>query len=301
MTVRPFQHRGVMLAETLDALDPRPGRVYADATLGGGGHAEAILERSAPDGRLIGVDRDASALEAAGRRLERFGDRVTLVHAPFGELRDVLGGAGVSRVHGVVADLGVSSPQLDQAERGFSFRAEGPLDMRMDPSRGETARELCIRLSERELADVIYDLGEERKSRPIARSIKRAVDAQELETTEDLRRAVVRAIGPQRRGGIDPATRTFQALRLAVNDELGQLDALLADLGEVLEDGGVAVIISFHSLEDRKVKQCFRGSDILVPLTKRPLVAGEEEQRENPRARSAKLRAARRVPREETA
>src|SRR5690606_5872397 len=191
MTVRPFQHRSVMLAETLDALDPRPGRVYADATLGGGGHAEAILERSAPDGRLIGVDRDASALEAAGRRLERFGDRVTLVHAPFGELRDVLGGAGVSRVHGVVADLGVSSPQLDQAERGFSFRAEGPLDMRMDPSRGETACELCIRLSERELADVIYDLGEERKSRPIARSIKRAVDAQELETTEDLRRAVV--------------------------------------------------------------------------------------------------------------
>ena len=295
----PFQHRSVMLTETLDALDPQGGRVYVDATLGGGGHAEAILERSEPDGRLIGVDRDASALEAAAGRLERGGERVTLVHAPFGELPEVLARCGISRVHGVVADLGVSSPQLDRPERGFSFRASGPLDMRMDPSRGETARELCARLSERELADVLYDLGEERKSRPIARSIKKALEAGELETTDDLRRAVVRAIGPQRRGGIDPATRTFQALRLAVNDELGQLDRLLASLGDLLEDDGVAVIISFHSLEDRKVKQCFRGSDILIPLTKKPLVASEDEQRENPRSRSAKLRAARRLPREE--
>lgn len=297
----PFQHRSVMLAETLDALDPRPGCVYADATLGAGGHAEAILDRSAPDGRLIGLDRDASALEAARARLARFGERVTVVHSAFGELRSVLASLGVSRVHGLVADLGVSSPQLDQAARGFSFRAAGPLDMRMDPSRGETARELCERVSERELADVIYAFGEERKSRPIARSIKRAADAGELETTEDLRRAVVRAIGPARRGGIDPATRTFQALRLAVNDELGQLEALLADLGGLLEDGGVAVLISFHSLEDRLVKHAFRAGDVLRPLTKKPVIAGDEEQRENPRARSAKLRAARRVTREEAA
>jgi 16S rRNA (cytosine1402-N4)-methyltransferase len=297
----PFHHRSVMLAETLEALDPRAGRVYADATLGAGGHAEAILDRCAPDGRLVGVDRDASALEAARERLARFGDRVTLVHAPFSELRAVLASVGVRRVHGLVADLGVSSPQLDQAARGFSFRSEGPLDMRMDPSTGETAKELCARVSERELADVIFDLGEERKSRPIARSIKKAIDAGELETTEDLRRAVVRAIGPQRRGGIDPATRTFQALRLAVNDELGQLDALLAQLGELLEDDGVAVLISFHSLEDRRVKHHFRGSDLLSPLTKRPVVASEEEQRENPRSRSAKLRAARRPYRREAA
>ncbi len=296
-----FSHRTVMLAETLEALDPRAGRVYADATLGGGGHAEGILERSAPDGRLVGIDRDTEALEAAGRRLARFGARVTLVHGAFAELGRVLSGAGVPRVHGLVADLGVSSPQLDRAERGFSFRAEGPLDMRMDPSAGETALELIARLGERELADVLYQLGEERKSRPIARSIKRSYEAGELETTEDLRRAVVRAIGPRRSGGVDPATRTFQALRIAVNDELGQLDALLAQLPEVLEDGGVAAIISFHSLEDRRVKQRFRGDPALEPLTKRPRVAGEDEQRENPRARSAKLRAARRVPREEAA
>lgn len=295
-----FHHKSVLLAETLEALEPQAGRVYVDATLGAGGHAEAILERSGPDGRLIGVDRDANALEAAGERLARFGDRVTLVHAAFGELSEVLARVGVSRVHGLVADLGVSSPQLDQAERGFSFRAAGPLDMRMDPSRGETARELCERLSERELADVLFQLGEERKSRPIARSIKKALEAGELETTEDLRRAVVRVLGP-RRGGIDPATRTFQALRLAVNDELGQLDALLSQLPKLLEDDGVAVIISFHSLEDRKVKHRFRGSDALSPLTKRPVMAGTEEAAENPRARSAKLRAARRAAREEGA
>lgn len=296
-----FSHRTVLLAETIESLDPRAGRVYADATLGGGGHAEAILERSAPDGLLIGVDRDEAALSAARERLARFGERVTLVHGAFAELGRILEGAGVPRVHGLVADLGVSSPQLDRAERGFSFRAEGPLDMRMDPSSGETALELIARLDERELADVLYQLGEERKSRPIARSIKRACDAGELATTDDLRRAVVRAIGPRRSGGVDPATRTFQALRIAVNDELGQLDSLLAQLPDVLEDGGVAVIISFHSLEDRRVKQCFRGSDVLEPLTKKPRIASDDEQRDNPRARSAKLRAARRIPREEAA
>ncbi len=295
MAPAPFTHRTVMLAETLDSLEPRTGRFYADVTLGGGGHAEGILEASGPDGRLIGVDRDEAALEAARARLARFGERVSFVHGPFAELGDLLERAGVRRVHGLIADLGVSSPQLDRAERGFSFRAEGPLDMRMDPSEGETALDLIDRLSERELADVLYQLGEERRSRPIARSIKYALAAGELATTNDLRRAVVRAVGPRRSGGIDPATRTFQALRIAVNDELGQLDALLDALPDVLEDGGVAVIISFHSLEDRRVKRRFRGSPLLEPLTKRPRVAGDEEQRENPRARSAKLRAARRV------
>ncbi|HEY8427729.1 MAG TPA: 16S rRNA (cytosine(1402)-N(4))-methyltransferase RsmH [Sandaracinaceae bacterium] len=296
-----FSHRTVMLEETLAAIDPRAGRVYADVTVGGGGHAEGILERSAPDGRLVALDRDPSALEAASARLARFGERVTMVHATFADLGRVLEDAGVSRVHGLVADLGVSSPQLDRPDRGFSFRFEGPLDMRMDPSAGETALELIARLDERELADLLYQLGEERRSRAIARSIKRALEAGELATTQDLRRAVVRAVGPRKSGGLDPATRTFQALRIAVNDELGQLDALLAQLPDVLEDGGVAAILSFHSLEDRRVKRCFRESDVLVPLTKKPVVPSDDEQRENPRARSAKLRAARRVPREEAA
>lgn len=293
-----FEHASVLLAESIDALGPRSGGVYADATVGGGGHSEAILEASAPDGRLIGVDRDPAALEAARARLARFGDRATLVHGEFAELGRIVREAGAARVDGVIADVGVSSPQLDDASRGFSFARSGPLDMRMDPTAGETALELIARLDERELADLIYELGEERRSRPIARSIKRALDAGELETTDDLRRAVHRAFG-HRRERIDPATRTFQALRIAVNGELDQLTTLVRDIPDLLEDGAVAAIISFHSLEDRIVKRAFRGDERLEPLTKRPVVASEEEVKENPRARSAKLRAARRVAREE--
>ncbi len=291
-----FRHATVMLGPTLDFLDPRPGGVYADATLGGGGHAEGILERSAPDGRVIGVDRDETALAAARSRLARWGDRVTFVHGAFAELGTILDEVGVPLVDGVVADLGVSSPQLDRSERGFSFRADGPLDMRMDRSRGETALELIERLDDRSLADVIYDLGEERRSRPIARSIKRAAEQNRLRTTRDLRGAIIRVTGPKR-GRVDPATRTFQALRIAVNDELGQMQTLLDSLPDVLSDAGVAVLISFHSLEDRKVKHFFRDEPSLTPLTKKPLVAGEAERETNPRARSAKLRAARRVAR----
>jgi 16S rRNA (cytosine1402-N4)-methyltransferase len=293
-----FHHKTVMLRETIDALAPRSGCVYADATLGGAGHAEAILEASAPDGRLIGVDRDPVALQAASERLARFGDRATLVHAAFAEIGSVLRARGIDHVHGLIADLGVSSPQLDRAERGFSFREEGPLDMRMDTTSGETVAELIARLSERDLADLIYALGEERKSRRIARSIKDAEAKNKLHTTADLHGAVWRATGPARKG-IDPATRTFQALRIAVNGELDQLDALLKDLPEVLADDGVAVLISFHSLEDRRVKHCFREVPAFAPLTKKPVVASDEEQNENPRSRSAKLRAARRVPRAE--
>lgn len=300
MPDRPFRHSSVLLEETLEALAPRPGGVYADVTLGSGGHAEAILKESAPDGRLIGIDRDPEALDAAAERLAPFGARVRLVHGDFADVGRILREAGISQVDGLVADVGVSSPQLDQPDRGFSFRHSGPLDMRMDPTRGETARELVERLSENELADLIYQLGEERKSRPIARSIKKSSDAGELESTEDLRRAVVRAVGPRRRGGVDPATRTFQALRIAVNDELNQLDALLSQLPDVLRDDGVAVVIAFHSLEDRRVKRAFRDSEHLQPLTKRPRIASARERAINPRARSAKLRAARRVPRVES-
>ncbi len=285
-----FSHVPVLLAETLAALSPRDGGRYMDCTLGGGGHAEAILEAAGPTGTLLGLDRDPAAQRAAGERLARFGARFTAAHVAFGELARAAEGRGP--FDGILADIGVSSHQLDTAERGFSFRDEGPLDMRMDTTRGETARELIARLDEGALADVLFQLGEERRSRPIARAIKFADQDDRLHTTSDLLRAVHRVTGPKR-GRIDPATRTFQALRIAVNDELGQLEALLRDGPDRLAPGGVLAIISFHSLEDRMVKRAFRGDARLVPLTKKPVVAGEAETAENPRARTAKLRAAR--------
>jgi 16S rRNA (cytosine1402-N4)-methyltransferase len=294
--VNAFNHATVMLQETVDAVAPRAGGIYVDATLGGAGHAHAILERSAPDGILYGIDRDPSALEAARARLAPFGARAIVLHGTFANVRALLEEHGVSRVQGVVADLGVSSPQLDRDERGFSFARSGPLDMRMDPIHDEPLSALLERLSADELANVIYEYGDERKSRPIARSIKAAFELGELQTTEDLRRAVIRVTGPKRTG-VDPSTRTFQALRMAVNQELPQLTQLLSELPDLLEDGGRAAIISFHSGEDRLVKQAFRDDTRLRALTKKPVVAGETEQAENPRARSAKLRAAERVAR----
>lgn len=290
------RHVPVLRDEVLRLLAPRDGGLYVDVTLGRGGHAEAILEASAPSGRVVGIDRDQTALEQTQRRLARFGDRVRYVHGPFSALRAHLAEAGAPQVDGLLADLGVSSPQLDTPERGFSFKNEGPLDMRMDVSRGETARELIASLDERELADVLFQYGEERKSRPIARSIKRAEAEGRLETTLDLSRAIWRVTGP-RRGGIDPATRSFQALRIVVNAELAELDALLDALPEVLADDGVAAIISFHSLEDRAVKHTLRSEPRLEVIGKKPIEASEAEAEENPRARSAKLRGARRLPR----
>lgn len=289
-----FEHTPVLLDEVLEHLDPTPGGVYADVTLGGGGHAKAILERSSPDGRLIGTDRDPSALEAATEALSGFGDRASLRKARMGELADVMASLEIENVDGVLADLGVSSVQLDRAERGFSIAKDGPIDMRMDPTEGETALELIGRSDAEELANVIYRYGEEHRSRKIARSLRRAYENGELETTGDLRHAVRRAIGP-RRGRIDPATKTFQALRIAVNDELGELEALLEQAPQLLRTGGVVAVISFHSLEDRMVKHAFRDSEQLSPLTKRPIIASDREREQNPRSRSAKLRAARRV------
>lgn len=291
-----FVHQTVLLRETVDGIAARSGGVYVDATLGGAGHAYALLEASAPDGVLYGIDRDPTALAAARERLSPFGARAVVLHGTFGSVRELLQERGVSRVDGLIADLGVSSPQLDVDERGFSFARTGPLDMRMDPSSDEPLSELLERLSAEELADVIYQLGDERKSRPIARSIKAAVERGELATTDDLRRAVIRVTGPKRTG-VDPATRTFQALRMAVNAEIQQLETLLATLPDVLEDGGRAAIISFHSGEDRLVKQAFRDDARLRAVTKKPVVAGEVEQADNPRARSAKLRVAARLPR----
>ena len=289
-----FEHTPVLLDEVLEQLDPTTGGVYADVTLGGGGHAKAILERSAPDGRLIGTDRDPSALEAARAALSGFGERATLRKARIGELADVLASLDIENVDGVLADLGVSSVQLDRPERGFSLAKDGPIDMRMDPTEGETALELIGRSDADELANVIYRYGEEHRSRKIARSLRRAYEEGELETTGDLRHAVHRAIGG-RRGRIDPATKTFQALRIAVNDELGELEALLEQAPQLLRLGGVVAVISFHSLEDRMVKHAFRDSEQLLPLTKRPIIASDAERESNPRSRSAKLRAARRV------
>jgi 16S rRNA (cytosine1402-N4)-methyltransferase len=291
------RHVSVLPDEVLTALDPQPGQVFVDATVGAGGHSRLLAERLGPTGRLIGLDRDASMLALAGPRLE--GLPVTLVQAGFDDLPDVLGRLSVTAVDGVLADLGVCSDQLDVAERGFSFGQPAPLDMRLDPESGETAADLLRRLNERELADLFWQYGEERFSRRIARRIVETRKLQPLKTTDQLADLVRRCVPrPPRKGAwqkkppIDPATRVFQALRIAVNDELGALERLLAALPDCLRPGGRAALISFHSLEDRRVKQAFRDRTRWQEQTRKPIQAGEEEVARNPRARSAKLRAA---------
>lgn len=296
----PLMHVTVMQNEVVQALmipATRDGGLYVDCTCGGGGHTMALLQAD-PKARVIACDRDRDALAFARGRLTEAGviQRARLVQLPFGELNEWLEEEGVEQVDGITADLGISSLQLDSADRGLSFRFEGPLDMRMDRSSGETALELIERLGQEELADVIYQLGEERRSRRVARCIKQAQAAGELETTLDLRKAVVRAVGPRRIGGVDPATRTFQALRIAVNDELGQLESILETAARRLAPGGLAAFISFHSLEDRLVKRAFMNRERWERLTKKPMLPSDEERAENPRARSAKLRVARRLP-----
>lgn len=288
----------------MEWLAPRSGGIYCDCTLGFGGHAEEILKRSAPDGRLIGLDRDPAALEFSRARLAPFGDRVTFVHAPFSDLTQALSQLRLGKVDGCLADLGVSSVQLDQAARGFSFRREGPLDMRMDSTRGATALDVIKRLDAEALSLIIRDLGEDRYARSIARSIVQARDAGELTTTTALAAAVARGV-PRREHHKDPATRTFQALRMVVNDELGQLESFLSSAPERLAPGGRIVVITFHSLEDRMVKRKFKtladehgraaNEPAMRILTKKVVVAEEEERLANPRSRSAKLRAAERV------
>jgi 16S rRNA (cytosine1402-N4)-methyltransferase len=284
-------HVPVMPVEMLRECAVSSGMRVLDCTAGGGGHMGLFADAVGEDGRVIATDRDERAFadDAAGG-VARDRDNVTLVRAPFSSARSVLDDLGVDRVDVVVADLGVSSYQLDERERGFSFRGDAPLDMRMDTSRGETAAELIASLSESDLADVIYRYGEERGSRRVARAIKQA----RPQTTQQLVDAVFRALGPQR-GRIHPATKTFQALRIAVNAELTELEALLAALPALLVPGGRAAFLTFHSLEDRLVKQAFRArrdDGRFRQTTKKPVVAGDDEQRENPRSRSAKLRVA---------
>jgi 16S rRNA (cytosine1402-N4)-methyltransferase len=283
------RHRPVLPREVLSWLDPQPGQIVVDATVGAGGHAQLIAGRIGPSGKLIGLDRDASMLELARPRI--VGCQVTLLHGNFENLRHVLDHSGINRVDAVLADLGFASDQVERPERGFSFQEPGLLDMRLDPTERETAADLVAKLPEKELADVFWHYGEERFSRRIARRIVETRKRQPITTTLQLAELVRRSV--PRSGKIDPATRVFQALRIAVNDELGALDRLLADLPRCLKPGGRAVIISFHSLEDRRVKQAFRDKEPWDVLTRKPVTASEEEMQSNPRARSAKLRAAR--------
>ena len=284
------RHVPVLAAEVLNLADPQPGQTWVDCTVGGGGHSRLIAHKLGAGGRLIGLDQDPTMLERARPVLE--GLPVTLVHANFDQLSDVLRNLGIERVDGVLADLGFASDQMDERTRGLSFREDGPLDMRLDPTGGSTAADLVNAMSEEALADVFYEFGEERKSRRVAKNIVERRAVKPFTTTADLADIVRRCV--PRSGSIDPATRVFQALRIAVNDELGVLDRLLAMLPEIVKPGGKAAIISFHSLEDRRVKQAFK-LDAWKPLTKKPVLAGDEEVSRNPRARSAKLRVAERV------
>jgi len=286
-------HIPVLSRQVLELLAPQPGQVVVDATLGGAGHASLIAERLGSNGRLIGLDRDASAISRASKRLEQIANkpRLDLVHANFDRLRQTLDELQIDRVDSVLADLGFSSDQMDSAERGLSFQREGPLDMRLDSSEDQTAADIIASWSERDLADLFYHLGEERHSRRVARKLVAVRDDAPITTTTQLA-DLVRSCVPRSMGGIDPATRVFQALRIGVNDELGALKRLLAALPGCLRQGGKAAIISFHSLEDRIVKWAFREQDIWEIITRKPIEADEEEVSMNSRSRSAKLRVA---------
>jgi 16S rRNA (cytosine1402-N4)-methyltransferase len=307
------QHLPVLVEETLALLDPQRGGIIVDATLGLGGHAEAIL-RASGSVQLVGIDRDPQALELAARRLAPFGERVRFVNANFHHLEPALAGIGITGgLSGVLADLGVSSMQLDTPERGFSFRFDAPLDMRMGLAE-RTAADLVNEGSEGELEKIIRDYGEERQARRIARSIVDARREQPIETTGQLKRLIDRVKGSRpgdREGRVDPATLVFQALRIAVNDELAGLEGFIEQAIDLLEDDGRLVIISYHSLEDRIVKNALRDrargeidqvtgrphaeTQLIEALTRKPVRPSDEEVARNPRSRSARLRAARRI------
>ncbi len=298
------RHSPVMPSEVLYWLLGDGRNIFMDCTVGYSGHAEKLLEGSGPDGRLVGLDRDRSAIEASRQRLSRFGARAILIHGHFMELKQHLSEQGLAKVDGIVFDLGVSSPQLDEPARGFSFQQDGPLDMRMDQSIGGTAADLINRWPEAQLADAIFQFGEERFSRRIARAIVRARERHPLGTTKELVSVIEGAVPANyRHGRLHCATRTFQALRISVNQELDCLESALRDAVDVLSPGGRLCVISFHSLEDRIVKHTFRAlsgkeDPAMVVLTKKPQVSTREESDRNPRSRSAKLRVIQRVSKE---
>jgi 16S rRNA (cytosine1402-N4)-methyltransferase len=306
---KSWPHQPVLYNEIIHALQPQSSNSYVDGTLGAGGHARGILEASFPDGRLLGMDVDPQALAAARERLAEFGSRAVIIQASYTTLSEQLDELGWDKVDGILLDLGLSSMQVDTPERGFSFKADAPLDMRFDPRNPATAADLVNYLPEKELADLIYRYGEERRSRQIARAI---VKARPIETTQELAQLVARAV----RGGrqdIHPATKTFQALRIAVNQELESLETVLPQAVASLNPGGRLAVIAFHSLEDRIVKQFFRqeSRDCICPprqpvctcnhqatireITRRPIMPQDKEIQENPRARSARLRVAEKI------
>ncbi len=302
-------HQPVLYHEIIHALQPQPGGHYVDGTLGAGGHAWGILDSSSPDGKLLGLDLDPQALALAEERLAPFGERATLIRASYVTLRGQLESLGWESVHGILLDLGLSSMQLDTPERGFSFRSDAPLDMRFDPQAETTAADLVNDLPEADLADLIFQYGEERRSRRVARAI---VSARPIFTTGHLAKVVAKVTSSGKQG-IHPATRTFQALRIATNQELDAIEQVLPEVMDVLASGGRLAVISFHSLEDRIVKQFFRreGRDCLCPpkqpictcghkaslteITRKPIRPSETEALENPRARSSRLRVAERI------
>ncbi len=304
------KHIPVLLDEALQLLAPHSGGRYIDATLGGGGHAEAILEASAPEGRLLGLDADPRAIERVQRRLARFGSRIILARANFRRIAAVARARGFAQADGVLFDLGVSSYHLDEAEQGFSFSKEGPLDMRLNPDAGPSAADIVNTLDADDLADILYRYGEERRSRRIARAI---VSNRPIHTTTQLAETVVKAVGRKPGARLHPATRTFQALRIYVNDELGALEAALPQALSLLKPGGVLAVITFHSLEDRIVKHYFRqeSRDCICPphapictcghkaqidiLHRKGLTPSPDEIARNPRSRSARLRAVRKL------
>lgn len=315
---QPAAHLSVLYKETLEALSPTPGGLYVDGTLGAGGHAWGLLEGSRPDGQLLGLDVDPHALALATQWLAPFGERAHIRHGSYADLAQHLAAIRWGQVDGILLDLGASSMQFDQGERGFSFQKDGPLDMRFNPAAGRSAADLVNTLPEVELADLLYTYGEERQSRRIARAI---VAARPLHTSRELAELVAKTLGGKRTGragragAIHPATRSFQALRIAVNGELDAVASVLPQAVAALKPGGRLAVISFHSLEDRLVKQYFRqeSRDCICPpgqpvctcghtaslkeLTRKPLAASEQEVAANPRARSAHLRVAERLQR----
>lgn len=295
------RHLSVLRQEVVGLLCPTGPKVLVDCTTGLGGHSQALLEAAGPQAQLIAIDLDEQNLRDAKKRLEPFAPRVRFFQANFADVREVLAEVGVPGVDGLVADLGIASTQLDDPMRGLSFTADGPLDMRMDKTQENTAAKLVNTLGEAQLADLIYQFGEERYSRRIARAIVAARTEHTISGTRELAELIVSAypsVAKRTRHGVHPATRTFQALRIAVNRELDNLDRLLVQLPEVLNPGGRAAVISFHSLEDRRVKHAFAdwaASGQARLLTKKPVQPTDEETAQNPRSRSAKLRGVERV------
>ena len=304
-----FKHQSVLLEETINNLNIQPDGIYVDGTLGGGGHAFRVCSRLSEKGRFIGIDQDAAAIEAAGERLRPFGDKVTIVRSNYSDMKQVLQSLGVSGVNGIVLDLGVSSYQLDTAERGFSYRENAPLDMRMDQRQEKTARDIINGYSEMELYRIIRDYGEDRFAKNIAKHIVRARQEKPVETTDELTEIIKAAIPMKFRAvGGHPAKRTFQAIRIELNQELEVLRGHLKEMVELLDDGGRICIITFHSLEDRIVKNIFRKCEnpcecppsfpacvcgkksMGKVITRKPILPSEEELEINPRAKSAKLR-----------